>query len=529
MPRRACPAERVRVAVVGAGAAGLGAALELARRAGTSRRGSKALEVVILEASQHIGGRIRTVRNQGEAWDLGATWVHGKGTHHNPMWAFIEEPRSAVFKERQHKPAQHVCWVNGESGTRADGDAVRMCTRAYEEALEECRRPASGLQLRGLLDEGTSPPANVGEAVSRLLDDGNTHIPSEPTPTQIAVAKACNVEVDLAARAFWWRSLLECSISGCDVVSELSLQAWGECEEPPGAICASRRWDGGYQSLVHAAASHLPTWVDIRLGWHVSVIDWSRSDRVVKTLASSSTGEVSKVTLTCCDSTHVQEVVEADHVIFTGSLGVLKSCVEEGGKPSFQPPLPDAMVQSIRRLGFGTVDKVLLCFNTKWWEPFWTRLYVLWDPSGRSSIRGEPSWVQGVYGFNPAPRGQGLECWLSGTSAREMETFSDADVIACLSTLLHRCCSGLGMPSPPVPEHVVRSSWGSDELFRGSYSYVPAGASGTDVDELAAPVGCECELVLAGEHTHRTSYSYAHGAWLSGVRAAEQIARWHGL
>ena len=45
---------------------------------------------------------------------------------------------------------------------------------------------------------------------------------------------------------------------------------------------------------------------------------------------------------------------------------------------------------------------------------------------------------------------------------------------------------------------------GSEPGIRGSYSFVPVGASGDDIDELAKPEGAEMCLSFAGEHTHRT-------------------------
>lgn len=60
--------ERSDVIVVGAGIAGLTAARDLAA-AGRS--------VIVLEASPDVGGRIRTDRSLGIAFDLGASWIHG--------------------------------------------------------------------------------------------------------------------------------------------------------------------------------------------------------------------------------------------------------------------------------------------------------------------------------------------------------------------------------------------------------------------------------------------------------------------
>lgn len=65
-----------RVIVIGAGIAGIAAAIDL-QAAG--------LDVVVLEARNRIGGRIWTDRRWGFPLDLGASWIHGSAPA-NPIW-----------------------------------------------------------------------------------------------------------------------------------------------------------------------------------------------------------------------------------------------------------------------------------------------------------------------------------------------------------------------------------------------------------------------------------------------------------
>lgn len=60
------------VIIVGAGMAGLAAAHELRRNLG--------ITVLVLEAQNYIGGRVKTDFDWGEPVELGAEFVHGKGT-----------------------------------------------------------------------------------------------------------------------------------------------------------------------------------------------------------------------------------------------------------------------------------------------------------------------------------------------------------------------------------------------------------------------------------------------------------------
>jgi monoamine oxidase len=68
------------VAVIGAGAAGIGAAHALA---------AEGREVVVYEARDRIGGRVRTDRSLGVPVDLGASWIHG--VTGNPLTAIADD------------------------------------------------------------------------------------------------------------------------------------------------------------------------------------------------------------------------------------------------------------------------------------------------------------------------------------------------------------------------------------------------------------------------------------------------------
>ena len=65
--------------------------------------------------------------------------------------------------------------------------------------------------------------------------------------------------------------------------------------------------------------------------------------------------------------------------------------------------------------------------------------------------------------------------------------------------------------------------WASDPLAGGSYSHIPVGATPDDYDLMARAVGNS--LYFAGEATIRDYPGTVHGAYLSGQRVAEQIAR----
>jgi monoamine oxidase len=76
---------------------------------------------------------------------------------------------------------------------------------------------------------------------------------------------------------------------------------------------------------------------------------------------------------------------------------------------------------------------------------------------------------------------------------------------------------GSDFTRPVKPLHLHR--WGVDPFARGSYSYALPGKADCR-GMLAAPV--DDRVFFAGEACSRSDYSTAHGAYLTGVAAADQ-------
>lgn len=87
----------------------------------------------------------------------------------------------------------------------------------------------------------------------------------------------------------------------------------------------------------------------------------------------------------------------------------------------------------------------------------------------------------------------------------------------------------LGDPNIPAPTEILRSAWKTNELTRGSYSFLSQMSSPEDIACLGEPLYVEeAPVVLfAGEATHPHFFSTTHGARESGIREAERLENFY--
>jgi monoamine oxidase len=200
------------------------------------------------------------------------------------------------------------------------------------------------------------------------------------------------------------------------------------------------------------------------------------------------------------------EVIAAARVIVTVPLGVLKHAAIE-----FHPALPPRKRAAVRALGMGsgTLTKVWLRFPDTFWDTTdWIEHVADADERGRFH-----QWLN-------ASRltGQPLVCgFLGGAYAARAETWTDARIVAEAMEVL-RTMYGARIPDP-VGWQIPR--WSRDPFSYGSYSFNALGSRPQMRNDLAGPIAGR--VFFAGEATHRSLFATAHGAYLSGLRAARQV------
>lgn len=227
------------------------------------------------------------------------------------------------------------------------------------------------------------------------------------------------------------------------------------------------------------------------------------------------------VCVRCADGTSY----DADFVIFTGSLGVLKECHSE----LFTPQLPSIKRRAIEGLTLGTVDKIYLEFAEPFWSADWEGFSLIWKRDDVTKLRDSkmPSWLEDVFGFYMVDYQPNILCgWISGANARAMERDSEASVREACMYLIRKFLGHRW--TIPEPVAVKRTQWFSNPNFRGSYTFrsTTADLLKTGPSDLALPltnsVGVPV-VCFAGEATHDHYYSTVHGAIESGWREARRI------
>jgi monoamine oxidase len=398
------------------------------------------ISVRVVEGRDRIGGRIVTDYSWEDVpLELGSSWIHGISG--NPIAQLVRKFQLTTLATDYYSPP----FVYTSSGQPlAERDRLVACQR-LNQLLHEL------YDAREALDED----APLGEALEQRISQKRF---SPDQQCYLRHVIHTTIEQDYAADA-----------------SALSLWYWDDCDEFSGQHVLL---PNGYSQLIENLAAGLEIYID----------------RIVQEIAYDNQ-TVRVITK--------QETFEADHVIVTLPLGVLKS-----SSVTFSPPLPKRKCEAIEKMQMGVLNKLVLRFP----ECFWAK-----ESDWLEFIRDPPSlWAEFFNDFKYTQKPI-LIGFNVGARARVIESLSDTETVEQAMNVL-RNVYGSSIPNP-IAWKVTR--WGSDRFAGGSYIYLPPGTSGVDCDALAEPI--ENSLFFAGEATIKTLYGSVQGAYLSGLQAAQMI------
>lgn len=401
---------QARVAVIGGGAAGIAAA---------HRLDQSGVEVLLVEASDRLGGRAHTVTRGGMALDLGAGWLHS---------------------------AEHNGWV----GLAAEHGF--MIDRTLPNWREQWR------------DLGFSPEER--RAAGAAYEALDRRVRADPPASDRAA--------DAIEPGSHWKPYLDALsgfINGAPT-EEVSIADWLAYDDA--ATETDWRVAEGYGALVTAHAAGLRA----ALATPVTAIDRSGARLRIVTPRGD---------------------IEVEAAIVTISTDVLA-----GGAIDFGPGF-DEVLHAAARLPLGLADKLFLALDGG--EEIPANAHLLGNPHAR---------VTGTYTLRPFGRPV-VEAMFGGEGARAMEA-EGLDGAAAFA--IDELCKLLGSDWRKRLRLVAGSAWSRDDHIRGGYSHaLPGHAAARAV--LAAPV--DPRIRFAGEACSATAFSTVHGAFETGIAAAEAL------
>jgi monoamine oxidase len=408
-------------------------------------------QVTILEARDRVGGRIWT---DAAGVDLGAHWIHG--TDGNPI---------AELVERLEIPCSYV---GGDSSYTGGFDNLDL----FGTALQITPQSSKNRTLQ-LADDVLHELEQHAELARRR---GHPDIPLAEGIRKVLAARGFSDEDEQAVR-YHLNVILREDVA--EDAEKLSFKYWEEGYLVYGY--GDSVLHSGYQAVVDALADGLT----VHLG------------QVVERIETGGPGPVRVQT--------GQGTFEADRVLVTLPLGVLKEAAV-----TFDPPLPETKQLAIKRLGFGTLNKIALHYP----ERFWPEEQYVFGYLCRNTDQ-HPTAVINMWKSHGKPI---LVMLLGASLGREIERWTDQQISGYATTVVQ----DLFGPDIPPPEHISRTAWSADPYARGSYTCIGIDASPDDIRALAEPAGER--LFFAGEATNSYHWGCVHSAYESGLREAARIS-----
>ncbi|XP_078033315.1 uncharacterized protein LOC144468053 [Augochlora pura] len=461
-----------KVVVVGAGPSGIAAATKLLQNG--------IEDVLILEAEDRIGGRVKTIKFD-EYWvDEGAQWIHGDQGN-------VAYDMAAPLNLTDHSDP-YKFEIFASNGEQIDPDLADNITNTMIEYLEST--PHESMKTCN---------ASYPDCVKDIFLERLAQFPE--------------LNETMRNQLLWNMNLMLTSLDPADDWTEVPMQGYGvDAGGDRGVNWKSR----GYSTILDIMMKkipnpeeELPVMNKTILNAEVTKVDYSSED--------------GKIKLTTQDG----KEYTADHVIMTPSLGVLKADHET----LFTPQLPETKTKAIKTLGFGNACKVYVAFNDNWYNKEGLKnkfMQLTWTKEELEEYKKDPKkmWMPYSMSFSVVEhKPRLLLLWISAKGGRLIDERTDEEVLEQVTEILNNFFSKTYNVSAPVA--MTRSKWHQNKHFRGTYSYISVESFNANVGnkDLAEPIMKDGKPVVlfAGEATTADNVATVHGAIGSGWREAERL------
>lgn len=312
--------------VLGGGIAGLGAG-QVFKKAN--------LNFVILEGQNRMGGRINTV-DLGNSLkvDAGAQWLH---SHNNELFDFAEKFNLIRPEMSEEAEGDYI----REDGEKFDEFFVKKVDFKFGEILEECKK-----LVKQKNDENFEFPQSIENCVDLKFSQFVDELETEE-------------EKKKAFQLLDWHKKFQTIDNSCLKFSDVSAKDWGNYSYNGEDCQAHWNVEGGLNRIVDKLEDMMRK--QIKFNKKVNLIYW-KSEEYEKT--------PNLIKVVCNDGS----IYTTNNLICTFSAGVMKEYHME----MFSPPLPVEHRNVIENLGFGTLNKIFLHFDKKWWADDWKGLQMIW-------------------------------------------------------------------------------------------------------------------------------------------------------
>ena len=519
--------------------------------------------------------------------DLGASWIHG--IDHNPLAALakeagidfvstseevqmlginlqevdadVDEEMGKLFDELLDLAADD-CWSAPEEATTKDSNA-QSAVRWYSSVLVDPSKVdvKTSDRINGSGNAGTSTPQIKNEGDGKALKRPHVESMSVPRHRQSSDRSVdCEIGKAIAKHKFrefsklgdeehrmllFYTKNVEYALGAN--IADLSMKFWASDEKHAfdGAHVLLKQ---GYSTVVQHILSKLQAAGEDRfqcvLDFPVGKVEYARKSTTLQHLPSVSPmsdgfGQPKLIEMsdTCAVKTmDGSETKYFDFLVCAVPLGVLKESIAKVGSTAdtdimeFQPCLPFSKMDAITQVGFGLLDKVYLQFPFAFW-----RLPCVFKEDNQILFGNATGINPHHYMFHDVGKALAINkenseappilmSLVSGKEAVACECLSDDQLIdEVMDTLNAIFASKVTVPRPSA-YRITR--WGKDKFARGSYVFLPPGATDQDFQVLQSPINGNGDSLLldetetmrlffAGEHTSALHPSMAHGksAW----------------
>ena len=504
---------KTKVAIIGAGFAGLGAARHLLSNGND-------FELQIFEGASKVGGRIKSVCVPGDPTvELGGTFFYFSENTASELKTFVEDKGFVVDTVEGGASCDELTETDMpayrliSNGEKLTNDLVMHYRQIYRKIQSELTKRATTGNWEYTIDSHWKK--GDPEETSNLIEmDYGTYMARRFQSVLTSEAQSSNSTK--AWLIMEHMNSYEAFMSGArdiNLVDEFSCY-----QEPDGHMNLSC----SHQDVVDRLAKDIPPEC-LQLNKEVRLIEWTPDARTGVQSSAEAPKPSATVTIVCTDGSKYS----ADHVIVTVSLGVLQwSCPSPSPSPLFSPQLPNEKISAIMKLGMGKATKVLLKFPAPLLSQPHRSIELFWLQKDFGYPEKYP-WASRQFVILREGHSSSYTAIFVGEDALAVENASHVELAEGMCLVLERFLQ------KPVdrPVLIEKSTWCTDRLFLGAFSHAPKGHGNSDGNRemLAQPLhgSTPLQVLFAGEATHQTLYSTMYGAYDTGIREANRLLKFY--